>query len=392
MSLIKQHILLCPGPVNVASNIFQSMFKHIGHREDEFSELLESINTKILDLFEIEKKDTYYPVLITGSGTAANESVLSSIVGKRHILIISNGEFGERLVKISKLHNRNTHHIAFQWGEVINVERVEKYLKSHAVDIIAMVHHETSTGMLNPVEKIGRLTKKYKTKFFVDCVSSAGAEVILPEKWNITFCSTGTGKAISSLPGLGIIVGKKSAFRALKNEKARTAYLNLYNLYHYSHTVKQTPNTPAVHLFYALDQALTNIFETGLVSWRLQIAARAQILRVGMAELGLQFLLPAEHMSASVTTVYVPTHISPDALRAKLKGRSIIIYSGKGPIAKTVFQVGNIGILQDSHLKLFIRSLAEAITPLEVSVKKQIIVEKKFVLSHLRLPRHTAHL
>lgn len=392
MSLIKQHILLCPGPVNVASNIFSSMLKHIGHREDEFSDLLDGINTKLLDLFEIDKKDAYYPVLLTGSGTAANESVLSSIVGKRHILIISNGEFGERLVKISKLHNRNTHNIAFQWGEVINTDRVEKYLKSHQVDIIAMVHHETSTGMLNPVEKIGRLSKKYKTKFFVDCVSSAGAETILPEKWNITFCSTGTGKAISSLPGLGVIVGKKSAFKALKNEKSRTAYLNLYNLYHYSHTLKQTPNTPAVHLFYALDQALSNIFEVGLTNWRAQIAARAQILRDGMTELGLQFLLSPEHMSASVTTVYVPTHISPDALRAKLKGRSIIIYSGKGPIAKTVFQVGNIGILQDSHLKLFIKSLSEAIDPLEVRVKKQINVEKKFILSHLRLPRHTAHM
>lgn len=392
MSLIKQHILLCPGPVNVASNIFHSMFKHIGHREDEFSELLDSINGKLLDLFEIKKKDAYYPVLITGSGTAANESVLSSIVGKRHILIISNGEFGERLVKISKIHNRNTHAIVFPWGEAMNMERIEKYLKSHTVDIVAMVHHETSTGMLNPVERVGRLTRKYKTKFFVDCVSSAGAEVILPEKWNITFCSTGTGKAISSLPGLGIIVGKRSAFRALKTEKSKTAYLNLYNLYHYSNKVKQTPNTPAVHLFYALDQALTNIFEVGLVDWRLQIAARAKILRDGMTELGLQFLLPAEHMSSSVTTVYVPSHISPDALRAKLKGRSIIIYSGKGPIAKTVFQVGNIGVLHDSHLKLFLRSLGEAISPLEVRVKKQLASERKILLSHLRLPRPTAHI
>ncbi len=391
MSLIKQHILLCPGPVNVASNIFQSMLKHIGHREDEFSELLENINTKLLDLFEIEKKDAYHPVLVTGSGTAANEAVLSSIVGKRTILVISNGEFGERLVKISRLHNKNTKHIAFQWGEVMNIEKIEKYLTRHHVDIIAMVHHETSTGMLNPVEMIGRLSKKYKTKLFVDCVSSAGAEVILPEKWNITFLTTGTGKAISSLPGLGIILGKKSAFKSLKNEKSRTAYLNLYNLYYYSTTTKQTPNTPAVHLFYALDQALTNIFETGLAAWRAQIATRAQVLRLGMKELGLQFLIDPAHMSNSVTTVYVPSHISPDELRSKLKGRSIIIYSGKGPIAKTVFQVGNIGILQDSHLKLFIRSLSEAISPLEIRVKKQVSAEKNFIMSHLRLQKHSAH-
>lgn len=361
MNKIKQDLLFCPGPVNVAYNIWQAASKSAGHREKKFSNLLISINKKLLKIYEVKNKREYYSVIITGSGTAANETVLSSIVGSHHILALTNGEFGERLYGISKQHNKNTHKLAFEWGEEINLTKVEKYLQDNKIDIISMVHHETSTGMLNPVDKIGKLAHKYKAQLFVDTVSSVPVEKIDLEKWHVTFCSTSSGKAISSLPGLGIIIGEKKAFEQLKKEDMKIVYLNLYNLYHFSKTINQTPNTPAVQLFYAFNQALNNILTVEVEKWRQTIQERALILRGGMRKLGLQFFIDESNMSSVLTTVIPPKNITVVSLRKKLKEKGIIIYNGKGPLLNKVFQVGNIGELTKSNINYFLHSLKDII-------------------------------
>ena len=360
MNKQKHYLLFCPGPVNVASNIWQTMAQTIGHREAEFSELLNSINDKLLQIYEVKNTKKYFPVVITGSGTAANESVLSSL-GNKRILIITNGEFGERLVAISKLHNKHTHKISFGWGEEIVIAKVEEYLKKHAIDVIAMVHHETSTGMLNPVAKIGKLAKQYKKQFFVDTVSSAVAEKVDLENWHITFCSTSSGKAISALPGLGMIIGERKAFEQLPQQPDRVMYLNLAKLYQYAVSSQQTPNTPAVHLFYALDQSLTNILSVGLPQWRKILQERAFFLRQEMQKLDLHFLIDEQIMSSVLTTVILPDHISAEDLKQRLRDKRIIIYSGKGPLLGKVFQVGNIGELTKHDLLYFMNALKQVL-------------------------------
>ncbi len=245
---VKKHFLFCPGPVNIAANVKDAVQNEIGHRESEFSQLLGNINSKLLELYEIRDTKEYHPVVITGSGTAVNEAVLSSLPGDLHILVLSNGEFGERLYDISKIHNKNTKILKFDWAENLDLERIEKYIKRNRVDVVAMVHHETSTGMLNPLEKVGLITKKYNKMFFVDSISSAGAEKIDLEKANVAFCTGTAGKAIGSLPGVAFVIGKKEEFEKLKDVPAKTAYLNLYNFYRYSTQFSQTPNTPAVQL------------------------------------------------------------------------------------------------------------------------------------------------
>jgi 2-aminoethylphosphonate-pyruvate transaminase len=357
MNKVKHDLLFCPGPVNVAKNVWQVTAKSIGHREEEFSDLLTNLTHKLLKVYEVKNKNHYHPVIITGSGTAANEAILSSIVGVKHILILINGEFGERLYNTSKLHNKHTHKLVFEWCEEINTAQVEQYLQNHKIDIIAMVHHETSTGMLNPVKDIGELAHKYKAQLFVDTISSVPVEKIDIEKWHVTFCSTSSGKAISSLPGLGIIIGDRNAFEGLREQPTKVAYLNLYNLYHFSKTIQQTPNTPAVHLFLALDQALTNILAIGVEKWRQTIRERALMLRRGMRKLGLQFLIDEHSMSSTLTVVIPPEHIIVDVLKKKLKEKRVIIYNGKGPLLNKVFQVGNIGELTKNEINYFLHSL-----------------------------------
>ena len=358
--------LFTPGPVNVAENVRKAICKEdICHREKDFNCLLKSIEDKLQKLFEIKETNNYRAVVITGSGTAANESMLSSVVGDKNILILSNGEFGERLYGISKIHNKNTSILKFDWGEQLDLEKIDTYLKNNNIDIISMVHHETSSGMLNPIEKIGELSRVHNTMFILDCISSVGAEPIDVEKCNISFCSGSSSKAIGSYSGISFVIGKKQEFEKLKDIPAKTTYLDLYKFYHFINTVSQTPNTPAVHLFFAFEQALLNILEEGVRNRHEHIKNLANLLRKGMGKLNLKYLIDREHMCSVLTTVHIPSHVDLNIFKNNLRDKKIIIYDGKGPLKNKVFQVGNIGEITPDDIDFFLSSLKEVFQTFE---------------------------
>ena len=363
---MNQHLLFTPGPVNVAQNVQEAICKQdICHREIDFNYLLQSIENKLLTLFEIKNTADYRAVVITGSGTAANESMLSSVVEGKNILILSNGEFGERLHNISKIHNENTFLLEFNWGEKLSLKKIEDFLQIQKIDVIAMVHHETSSGMLNPLEEIGKLAKSHGAIFIVDCISSAGAEIIDLEKCHIAFCSSSSSKAIGSYSGLSFVVGQTKEFEKLKTLAIKSMYLNLYKFYDFIRTFSQTPNTPAVHLFYALEQALSNILNDGVVNRYANLRDKANMLRQGMLSLGLKFVINQKDMCSVLTTVYSPSHIDVGVLRHKLREKSIIIYEGKGYFKNRVFQVGNIGELSFTNIQYFLDSLKKVLDSFE---------------------------
>lgn len=355
-------LLFTPGPVNIEENVRRAICRYdISHRENEFSKLLLSIEDKLLKLFEIKEVDNYRSVVITGSGTAANECILSSVVGDKNILILSNGEFGERLFEISNIHNPNTSILKFAWGEKLDISRIDTYLKNNDVDIIAMVHHETCTGMLNSIEKVGDLSRIHNIMFIVDSVSSAGAEPINIEECNISFCSSSSSKAIGSYPGLSFVIGSKREFEKLDKIPTKTNYLNLYKFYKFMKAYSQTPNTPAIPLLFAFEQALFNILEEGVSNRHHLLNMRSKILREGMETLGLKFLLNRNEMCSVLTTVFIPNNINLSTFKRKLRDKNIIIYDGKGPFENKVFQVGNIGNLTLDDINYFLKSLKEVL-------------------------------
>lgn len=383
---MNKYLLFTPGPVNVTENVRSAICKEdICHRELDFDRLLLSIENKLLKLFEIKNTTDYRAVVITGSGTAANESMLSSVVGDKNILILSNGEFGERLHDISKIHNKNTFLLDFAWGESLDLEKIEAYLKKHKIDVVAMVHHETSSGMLNPLQEVGALSKANGSTFIVDCVSSAGAEVIDMEKCHIAFCSSSSSKAICSYSGLSFVIGKTEEFEKLKDLPVKTMYLNLYKFYDFIKNISQTPNTPAVHLFYALEQALDNILTTGVSNHYANLKNKANLLREGMLNLGLKFLIDEKNMCSVLTTVHIPSHIDVTALREKLREKSIIIYEGKGCFKNKVFQVGNIGKLSFADIQFFLDSLGAVLRSFDrVKVNKMAVINNNPIISGLK--------
>ena len=385
--MLDKYLLFTPGPVNVAETLRVAITKQdICHREPDFDALLGSIERKLISLFQIRNRARYRAVVITGSGTAANEAILSSVVGKGAILILSNGEFGGRLHKTSVIHNKRTHLIEMPWGMPFDLAQIEAYLRDHKIAVVAMVHHETCSGMLNPLADIGALTKAAGALFVVDGVSSVGAEVIDMEACHIAFVSSSSSKAIGSYPGLSFVVGRKKHFKRLKHHAAKTTYLNLATFYAFLKHHSQTPNTPAVPLFFALEQALTDILRIGVIKRYAGIKARAEMLRVGMRRLNLEFLIDEGDMCSILTTVKVPPSISVRDLRDRLRDKSIIIYEGKGCFAGKVFQVGNIGELSEYDIRFFLAALKDVLLTLQAEAAELVAPVRRKGATLVMLP------
>jgi 2-aminoethylphosphonate-pyruvate transaminase len=385
--MLDKYLLFTPGPVNVAETLRAAICKQdICHREPDFDALLGSIEHKLLSLFQIRNRARYRAVVITGSGTAANEAILSSVVGKGAILILSNGEFGGRLHETSCIHNKHTHLIEIPWGTPFDPIQIAAYLTAHKIDVVAMVHHETCSGMLNPLAEIGALAKAAGALFVVDGVSSVGAEVIDMEACHIAFVSSSSSKAIGSYPGLSFVVGRKKHFKRLKHHAAKTTYLNLATFYAFLKHHSQTPNTPAVPLFFALDQALKDILREGVIKRYARIKARADLLREGMRRLNLDFLIDEADMCSILTTVRVPPSISVRDLRDRLREKSIIIYEGKGCFAGKVFQVGNIGELSDYDIRFFLAALKDVLLTLQAEAAELVAPVRPKAATLVMLP------
>ncbi len=370
--LLKKQILLCPGPVMVSEHVKTALLHpDIGHREPEFSALLKRARAKLSLVFGVIHPDEYATVVINGSGSAANESVISSLGEGRKILVLSNGEFGERLAELSECHELELTHLKYPWGTPIPVAEVERAIAAHDPDVVAMVHHETSTGMLNPIQKIGALTHQAGKWLFVDAVSSLAAEWVDVERNHIDLCTSSSNKALSSCTGLSFVCGRRAVFESLKHVRCRTKYLNLYRHYQMETELAQTPNTPSLTVLFALDAALDELLERGLTNQIHRTRAHATLLREGLRAMGLSFVIPEHHMSNVLTTVAVPEGVDYQAIKDRLKERGYLVYGGKGPLTDKAFQVANIGMVKEQHLHDFLRDLQWILSVLSASDKPE---------------------
>jgi len=355
--------LFSPGPVMVGENVRQSLTHYdICHRSPEFEELYKDTTDKINKLFKAD--DSYRSVIVSGSGTAANETVLSSIFkdGEK-ALLIRNGEFGNRLKQILDQYKIDYVDCSFEWGQLPDLKAVEKALAADkAVRVICMVFQETSSCMINPVKAAGDLADKYGKMYMVDCVSAAGGQDINVNDMHITFATSVGGKCVGAYPGSAYVCAKENVLKTLTPEMGRNVYLNLARHYQAAAKNNQTPNTPNVNLFWALNTALTNILDEGLDNQIARYRECARVLREGMAELGLKFLLPDEQMSNTVTSVFLPEGDDLEEFIAKMSDAGYTVYAGKGIFYDMgMFQVANMGEIYTDDCKEFLKALAKCL-------------------------------
>ncbi len=327
--------------------------------------LLYNCRTKLHKIFDANSD--YTTIIITGSGTAANEALLCSYGSKKKILFLSNGEFGNRLIEIARCYNLNHDVIDFGWTNPFDLEKIEKHISCGDFDALMMVHHETSTGMLNPIYELGMMLKNYHIDFLVDAVSSICAEKFSVEKANITFCTASANKALASLPGLAFICGKINSFQELGKKSIGSYYLNLYRHFECQYFSNQTPNTPAISLFFALDLALDELLTETLDTRRQHFQNLSQIIRKKSKALNLSFVIKESQMSRVLTTVLYPIDLDIKKFHKFIKHHNYIIYRGKSFLFERAFQIANIGHLVEEQIFAFLNILEIALLKCKIS-------------------------
>jgi len=325
-------ILLNPGPVTLSTRVRSAMQREdLCHREPEFAELQNGIREKLLDLYGLDSTG-WAVALMTGSGTAAVESMITSLVPENgKILIIENGVYGERMTRIAQRYGIANVQVTSPWQAEIDFRAVGATLDSDpAITHVAVVHHETTTGRLNNIAPLAELCRGHDVSILLDGVSSFGAEAIDFTHWPIAACAATANKCLHGVPGTCFVI---AARRAIAQAKPRNLYLDL-GAYVTAQDQAGTPFTQSVQTFYALDEALDELAEEGGVDARRALyQRRMQYIRDLLVELGVKPLLGGDDTSCVLHGYEIPANTNYAQLHDDLKSAGFIIYAGQGAYA-----------------------------------------------------------
>jgi 2-aminoethylphosphonate-pyruvate transaminase len=357
-------ILLNPGPVVLSERIRQALLKpDLCHREQEFIDLQNRIKSDLLDVYQLPA-DQWASIVFTGSGTSAMEAMMTSLIpvhGK--VLIIENGVYGERLTKIAKIHDIAhvvQHH---EWGEEIDLNKLEGELRYHKeLSHVAVVHHETTTGRLNNIDTIAELCKKHSnTPILLDGISSFAAEEIKFEQWNIAACAATANKCCHAVPGTSFVIVNREAMQQMIATPARTLYLDLVT-YLKAQDNNGTPFTQSIQTFYALAEALDELKDNGGWEKRQQdYWEKMNIVRDGLLKLDIKPYFNKEDCSCVLNAFHLPEGVSYEELHDKLKTAGFIIYAGQGGFAKSLFRISCMGEISESDMERFVEEMGKIV-------------------------------
>lgn len=355
----KRQILLCPGPVNLSQGVRSALSSpEICHREPEFTELLQTVRAKLLHALGLDAR--YTAVILSGSGTAALESaVLACLDSRQKMLILNNGVYGSRIAQLARIHGLPYLEVRSALTEQLDLNRVAAALKrDKKIGVVAMVHHETSTGMLNPVEEVGLLTKKFKRRFLVDSISSLGAEKLDLPKANVSLCVGSSGKCLHGPPGLSFVLASQEEAHRIGKLRPKSMYLDLALMLK-TQEAGNPPFTPAIPLYVAFHAALNDLIKEGLKGRIAKYKGRADFLREGFHKLGLQFLLDKKVLSNSLTALWVPKEMTYAQLHDSLKKAGYVVYAGQSELKGKIFRIAHMGQLLQGDLKELMKHMKE---------------------------------
>ncbi|WP_085695364.1 MULTISPECIES: alanine--glyoxylate aminotransferase family protein [unclassified Pseudomonas] len=356
----KRQVLMNPGPVTTQERVRLSLAgPDQCHREPEFAALMTAVRQKITQVSGGD--DRYASVVLTGSGTAAVEATMASVIPDGGtVLIIDNGHYAERLHDIAKIHAIASVRLTLGWSVPVDKELIDRTLRENpGVTHVAVVHHETSTGMLNDIVGLAAIAHRHGCKMIVDAVSSLGAEPIDQSRDGIDWLIGSAGKCIEGMPGLSFVCALKADFASLKAHKARTFYLDLHRHFTAQETSNAPAFTPAVPLFYALDTALDLLMAEGVAERNSRYRRLATRLRDGLTRLGLSILLAPEHRAVGLTTVGLPEGVHYADLHPVLKSAGYVIYTAQEHLANRFFRLSTMGCMSAEDIDGFLETMAQ---------------------------------
>ncbi|SKA91624.1 phosphoserine aminotransferase, putative [Clostridium sp. USBA 49] len=340
--------LFIPGPVEVREDVLEKMATPmIGHRSKEASALQRRISDKLRTLFYTKEEI----LLSTTSGSGLMEGAVRSCTAKR-AAIFSVGAFGNRWYDMARFNNVPADLYEVPWGEATLPETVDKVLSTGKYDLITITHNETSTGVMNPVEEIAEVMKKYpEVVYCLDTVSSMGGTKIEVDKLGVDICITSTQKAIGLPPGMAICSFSQKAVERAKKVPFRGLYLDLLSLYEYIQKKDyQYPSTPSLSHMFALDYQLDRILEEGLENRFKRHKEMANIVREWAKE-HFEILPKEEYMSNTVTTIKNTRDIDISDLNKKLGERGFQISNGYGKLKDKTFRIAHMADLTVEDIK-----------------------------------------
>ncbi len=370
MSLKK--LLFTPGPLTTSVTVKQAMLEDMGSRDFLFINAINDIGTGLMKLGHVSKEKGYESVIIQGSGTFGIESVISSTIGHEDVLLVLvNGAYGERIVKMAKVHQIKHYVLRFAEDEIVTAAATEAYLLQHPeVTHVACIHSETTTGLFNPIEQIGAVVKKHNAVFIVDAMSSFGGVEMNIAKMHIDFLVSSSNKCIEGVPGFAFAICKKVELEKAKG-RARTLSLDLYDQWAGIEANGQFRFTPPTLSIMAFRQAMTELEEEGgVIAREKRYKTNKQVLDEGMARLGFRQYLQPEIQGHIITSFLYPEdpHFNFEKFYKLLNDRGFVIYPGKLSKANA-FRIGNIGQLFPNDVKALIVAIKEVLAEEKISLR-----------------------
>ena len=359
-----RRLLMIPGPTNVPVRVMKAMAKPIiNHRGTEFNALYDSILGNLRYAFQTEN-DVF---ALTSSGTGGVECAIANIVSKGDRIIVPvNGEFSSRVKENIEKFGGIPIELPVKWGEAPTVDMIEKALEREKdVSALFVVSNETSTGTaIKDLAKMGEISKKHGLLFLVDAISNLAGDPLPVDKWNVDVCITCSQKCLACPPGLSLISVSDNAWKKIQKGTSQSFYFNLLKFKRYLER-KETPYTPAIPLYFALDEGLKMLKEEGLDNRIVRHEKCARAFYEAIEAIGLELFAVKQYRSNTVIAIKNPKGIDMNEMRKMMKEKyGIVISGGMGAIRDSIFRIGSMGIVSKREVKATVNALEKSLSSL----------------------------
>lgn len=364
MNDIKRNILLNPGPATTTDTVkMAQVVPDICPREKEFADMMKSLRNDLLKVVHAPA-DRYTAILFCGSGTINIDICLNSLLpaGKK-ALIINNGAYSARAVEVCRYYGLPHTDMQCSIYAPAPLDEVKRVLQSDPdIALVYTTHHETGTGLLNPIREIGALAHRYGAVFVTDTTSSLGMIPLNMEQDNVDFCMASAQKGLMAMTGLSFIIGNEEIIRRSKEYPKRSYYCNLYLQYNFFERTGEMHFTPPVQTIYATRQALDEYFTLGEEAKFARHRRVFEALHKGLEQLGFHNVIKREWQSGLVVSVIYPDdpHWNFERIHDYCYERGFTIYPGKISTTNT-FRLCALGAIDQEDIENFFVVLREAL-------------------------------
>lgn len=362
-------ILLTPGPLTTSARTRQAMMVDWGSWDERFNQLTASVCEQLLAI--IDGADSHHCVPLQGSGTFAVEAAIGTLVPRNgKVLVLINGAYGKRLANICQILGREFSTFETAEDEPTTAADVDRLLHADkAITHVALIHCETSTGILNPLPEIAQVVKRHGKRLIIDAMSSFGALPIDARAVPFDALIAASGKCLEGVPGMGFVFADKQALAAAQGN-CHSLAMDLFDQHAYMTKTGQWRFTPPTHVVAALHEALLQYAEEGGLPARHQRYSRnCQALQDGMAELGLRSFLPEAIQAPIIVTFHAPQdpRYQFKAFYERVKAKGFILYPGKLTQVDT-FRVGCIGHVDATDMHAAVTAIAHALQAMGITL------------------------